>query len=177
MLPYLDPDHSEGGSYDEVGWVLVKRNPHRGTAGAPQDCTDSDSPEADGLREESRLPKNACRFLVNLGVDTVTAGAAASPSAPSASAEGRLDPAPSHLQCGPWNSSELSPLLHHLGVQNPPCQADGSDQSGNGERTFATNAPDPTEVVQNQQSNPKRATRGLHRKCCGGRWSPKNRRA
>ena len=87
-----------------------------------QDCTDSDSPEdADGLGEESRVRKKTCRPSANRGVDTSTAGLAASPSA--ASVVGRLT---SSLQLC-TSSTVRGP--RHLGVARPSNFKKRSEQS------------------------------------------------
>ncbi len=139
VRPDLDPDHSAEDSDDANGGQRIKRNPHQSLASAPPDCTDSDSPDTDGLGEESRKLKKACRPSARQREDTLTAGAAASPSS-AVRGPRRLGVArQSHFKKilhRLASQSELCPLLHQLGVQNPPHQVDGSNQSGNAGSTL-----------------------------------------
>ena len=108
VRPDPDPDHSAEDSDDEDGGKRIKWNPHRSTADAPQDCTDSDSPEdVDGLGDGSRSLKKTCRPTASRGVDASTASTPASPSA--VNAVGRWTPS---LQ--PRASSAVRP--RHLGM-------------------------------------------------------------
>ena len=100
VRPDLDPDHSEEDSDDTDGRKRAQRNPYRSTTNAPQECTDSDSPEeADGLGERSQSLKKACRPSTNRVGDVLPADMAALPSA--ARAVGSLTPPPAtlYLRC------------------------------------------------------------------------------
>ena len=50
----LESEHSDSRDEDDGGSRLTKWQPRREKADVSQDCTDSDSPDADNLAEESR---------------------------------------------------------------------------------------------------------------------------
>ena len=81
VLPDLDPDHNEEDSDDAGRGKRFQRKPHRSTTDAPQDYTDSDTPEnADGLGERSQSREKACLPLTNQGMDVSPADMAVLPS-------------------------------------------------------------------------------------------------
>lgn len=96
VRPDLDPDHSEEDNDDADSGKRAQRNPHLSTANAPQDYTDSDSPEdADGLYKGFQSLKKACWPSTNRVGDVPPADTAASPFA--AGAVGSLTPPPATL--------------------------------------------------------------------------------
>ena len=154
VLPDLDPYHSEEDSDDAGRGKRFQRKPHRSTTDAPQDYTDSDTPEdADGLGERSQSRKKTCLPLTNQGVDVSPADMAALPSTARAAESPTPSPQPRtscdvsrprHQGMAPQSNFKqraaqtrtvvrTTPLL---GARNLPGQAGDSDQSGS-----AGNAP------------------------------------
>jgi hypothetical protein len=72
VRPDLESEHSDSPDEDDVGSRLAKRQHHRDKADVSHGCTDSDSPEADSLAEESRQPKRAHRPSVAREASTET---------------------------------------------------------------------------------------------------------
>ena len=191
VRPDLDPDHSAEDSDDEEGGKRTKRNPHWSAVGAPPACTDSDSPGTDGIEAVTRTLKKARRPSATRGVGTLIAGAAASPSAPSA--VGGLTP-PLHLR-----TSSAARGLQRLGVARqsnirksnaharlvirtmplaaPTRCAEPPRPSGRQrpkrkrwERTSATDAPDPADAAQRPVKRPQRANPGAPPAVLWDRW-------
>jgi hypothetical protein len=189
--PELDPDHSEADSDDAVGGVRIKRNPHRSTTGAPQDCTDSDSPEAGGPGDELWVPKKACRLSVTRGTNAAVVGAAASPSAPDAvrgltlSLHPRVSGAVSGSRL-PWTARRESLKVRTAKARikarakppAAPARCAGPSWSGGlqrpkrkcEERTTTSNAPDLNGAGQRPAKRPQRATPEAPPEVLWNRW-------
>ncbi len=175
MRPGPDPDHSEEDSDDADRGKRAQRNPYRSTTNAPQECTDSDSPEeADGLGERSQSLKKACWPSTYRGGDELPADTAAVPSA--ARAVGSPPPFPQ-----PYTSRAAS-RPRHRGVARqrnfkqraavvrtkplaaPTRSAEPPRPSGRQrpkqkrwERTPATDPPDQADAAQRPTKRPHRA--------------------
>ena len=179
VRPGPDPDHSEEDSDDAGSGKRAQRYPYRSTTNAPQECTDSDSPEeADGLGVRSQSLKKACGPSTNRGGDVPPADTAALPSA--ARAVGSLTPPPQPYTSGAASrprhrgvarqrnfkqrTARTRPVVSTKPLAAPTRCAEPPQPSGRQrpkrkrwERTPATDPPDQADAAQRPTKRPHRA--------------------